>query len=564
LNTINKKSFYLFLTGLIFFFASISHSQQDLTPVNDNVYVFLKRMQLSGLIPQYNSSNLPLSRLRIAYFLEEIDIDKDKLAAVDKNILNEYLVDYSYEITGKVKAANILEEGVRDIFSQKNKYLYYDADTFNSLFINSYFGINQKVGNGDSLGHHKITLGEAGIVIRGTFRNVLGYYLKATNGEKLIGDSSDIQFAINNDIKYKANNKFVLEKKNFDSFRGYLRFAPEDEWISVWIGREQINQGFGYMDKLYYSNNTIPFDLIKLDLNFKKVNYSFSFGTLKGDSLGRDIPTKIIASHRLNLNLFESFKLGFFESIVSTSTPFSITYLNPISFLTSADLNTGQESTQSSNTSLGLDFEYVPIKNLGLQWTFLIDDINLKTVFKNDSTYNDNKFGYQLGMFWNDAFTLPGLTFTTEYTRLDPFVYSHRSNKSNYTNWALPLGHHIESNSDEIAGELQYFISNRFNVKFRYGYTRHGSGFILDSLGNLVRNFGGDINFGEGDQTVPVKNTFLQGYRINSNNFSLSLNIQPLKQFFIDLNFQYWLSDYAYKNQKYKDFYFNGYFYFYI
>lgn len=563
MNKINKKSFYLFVTSLIFLFTSISFSQQDLTPVQDNVYIFLKRMQLQGLVPQYNSSNLPLSRNQISNFLKQIDSQKNKLANTDKNILDEYLVDYSYELTGKVKADNILQGGA--IFSNKNRYLYYDADSSNSLFTNLYFGVNQKVGNGDSLGHHKITLGEAGILIRGTFRNILGYYFRATNGEKLIGDSSDIQFAINNDIKYKANNKFVLEKKNFDSFRGYLRYAPKnDEWVSVMIGREQINQGFGYMDKLYYSNNTIPFDLIKLDLNFKKVNYSFSFGSLKGDSLGHDIPTKIIASHKLNLNLFETFKLGFFESIVSTATPFSITYLNPISFLTSADLNTGQASTESSNTSLGLDFEYVPVKNLGLQWTFLIDDINLKTVFKDDSTYNDNKFGYQLGMFWNDAFTLPGLTFLTEYTRLDPFVYAHRSNKSNYTNWALPLGHHIESNSDEIAGELQYFISNRFNVKLRYGYTRHGSGFILDSLGNLVRNFGGDINFGEGDQTIPVKNIFLQGYRINSNNISFSLNFQPLKQLFIDLNFQYWLSDYVYKNQKYKDFYFNGYFYFYI
>lgn len=562
MRVINKNSFYLFLTGLIFLFASVIYSQQDLTPVSDNVYVFLKRMQLSGLIPQYNSSNLPLSRLQIADFLEKIDVQKDKLVSVDKNILNEYLTDYSYEITGKVKAENVFEGGA--LFSDKNKYLYYDADSSNSLFINSYFGINQKVGNGDSLGNHKITLGEVGVTVRGTFRNILGYYLKATNGEKLFGDSSDIRFAINNDIKYKANNKFVLEKKNFDAFRGYLRYAPEDEWMSVWIGREQINQGFGYLDKIFYSNNTIPFDLIKFDLNFKKLNYSFTFGTLKGDSLGRDIPTKIIASHRLNLNVFERVKIGIFESIVSTSTPFSITYLNPISFLTSADLNTGQSSTESSNTSLGLDLEYIPVKNLGLQWTLLIDDINLKTVFKNDSTYNDNKFGYQLGMFWNDAFTLPGLTFITEYTRLDPFVYSHRSNKSNYTNWALPLGHHIESNSDEIAGELQYFISNRFNVKLRYGYTRHGSGFILDSLGNLVRNFGGDINFGEGDQTIPVKNIFLQGDRINSSNISLTVSLQPLKQFFFDLNFQYWLSDYAYMNKKYKDFYFNGYFYFYI
>jgi len=515
-------------------------------------------MQVEQVIPDYNSSLLPLSRKQVAGFLNQIN-NSNSISSEDRSILNGYLVDYSFELKRNPDAVSLANNGLTGLFDKnKNKYLYYSYDSLNSLFLNGNIGISERIGNGDSLGNRKISLFDLGLKIRGTLRNTLGYYLRISNGAKLSGDSNDVNFATYTDYKLWSSLKFRIDKSNFDSFEGYLRYSAPDDWISVWIGREQINQGFGYNDKMYYSSNTVPFDQINLSLNYDKLSYSFTFGSLKGDSLGRDIPNKIIASHRLNLNLFKTFKLGIFESVVSTQTAFSVTYLNPLSFLTSADLNSGDNTTRN-NANLGFDFEYLPVKNLALQGTLLIDDLNLKTITKNDRSYNDNKFAFQLGVFWNNAFGLNKLAFITEYTRLDPFVYSHRSNKSTYTNWSLPLGHKVSPNSDEISLNLKYQIAKGFDMIIGYNHIRHGAGIIVDSATyRIVINYGGDINFGEGDSKNQFKNNFLQGYRINYNNFRIAVNYEPVKQIYLNLEAKYLLSDYIYISRKLKDFYFRG------
>lgn len=551
-----KKYIFIFIIGVLSF--SNLYSQQELTPVSDDVYFFLKRMQVAGVIPDYNSSLLPLSRKQVANYLNQIN-NSSSVSSSDREVLKGYLLDYSFELKRNPEALSISKNGLSGIFNNdKNKYIYYSYDSTNSLFLNGNLNFSQRIGNGDSLGNRKITLFEPGLKIRGTLRNILGYYLRVSNGAKLNGDSNDVNFAAFTDYKLWSNLKFRIDKTNFDSFEGYLRYSASDDWISVWIGREQINQGFGYNDKMFYSSNTVPFDQINLSIIYDKLNYSFTFGSLKGDSLGRDIPNKIIASHRLNLNLFKTFKIGIFESVISTQTPFSVTYLNPLSFLTSADLNSGDNTTKN-NANLGFDFEYNPVKNVAVQGTLLIDDLNLKTITKNDKSYNDNKFAFQFGVFWNNAFGIEKLAMTSEYTRLDPFVYSHRSNKSTYTNWSLPLGHKVSPNSDDISIDLNYTFSKGLSLIAGFNFIRHGAGVIIDSTTNrIVTNYGGDINFGEGDSKNPDKNIFLQGYRINYNNFRVALNCEPVKQLFLNLEAKYLLADYIYISKKLKDFYFRG------
>ena len=75
----------------------------------------------------------------------------------------------------------------------------------------------------------------------------------------------------------------------------------------------------------------------------------------------------------------------------------------------------------------------IPVRKLALQGSFLLDDFEFSTLFESNAKVT-NKFRFQLGLLWADAFTIPNLDFKSEYTRLDPYVYSHVSNKTNYTN----------------------------------------------------------------------------------------------------------------------------------
>ncbi|MCX6165953.1 MAG: hypothetical protein NTU73_14005, partial [Ignavibacteriae bacterium] len=288
------------------------------------------------------------------------------------------------------------------------------------------------------------------------------------------------------------------------------------------------------------------------------LHYYSLYGSLKGDSLGKDISSKNIAAHRLNIDFSNVFHVGFFESIIIPESPFNFTYLNPLSFLRSADYNAGElYGGNRNNAIMGFDMELHPVKNLAFQGTLMIDDLNFSSLFDNkkngDALGNDNRFGYQLGSIWTDAFTIPQLTASLEYTRLDPFVYSHRTNKSQYTNWLLPLGHNLSPNSDEIALRLSSYIYKRLNVKFTYQHQRSAGRLIIHG-DTLIENWGGEINRGDGD--IVRDNAFLSGDRVDKDIFTLDLLWQPLRQYFLEFKYQYKISNLIYAFKKYKDVYF--------
>ncbi|MBC8485362.1 MAG: hypothetical protein H8D45_04900 [Bacteroidetes bacterium] len=549
----------LLLSVLLLLSIGTSYSQVELVSPSHPVYDYLKRMQLEGLIHAYNSANIPISRGEVAGYLKIIGENSGKLTGIDKQFLSDYKVEFEYDMTGLTKNQSSLfsKTGISNLFNdKKQKYLYNYVDSNVTFFLDGIGSLSQRGSDGDSIGINSILLGEIGFRMRGTLFNSVGYYLRLSNGQKLNGDSKDVKFAAYTDPKLKANTKFTHEEKNFDTFEGYLRYQTERNWLALTVGREAIYNGFGYIDRLFLSNNTVPFDFIKLDLAYKAIKYTFIYGSIKGDSLGRDLDWKNIVTHRLDINFSKHFKLGLSEAIITSNSPFDFTFLNPISFLTSADLNTGALQTTENNTLTGIDFEITPAKNLAFQGSLLIDDLTFETVFKDDSTANENKFAYQLGALWTNAFTVPNITLALEYTRLDPFVYSHRSNKNTYTNWGMSLGHALPPNSDEIAAKLKVDITSRLRFDFLYQKQRSANGFLYDSLGNVIKNYGGNINRGDHDQPRYGKNEFLEGNRVDRHIFTLNLVYEPIRQYFLFLKYQYRISDLLYLSKKIKDSYY--------
>ena len=550
----------ILLTAILFVsICSSVYSQVELVSPSHTVYDYLKRMQLEGIIPGYNSANIPISRGEIADYLKVINENSKKLSSIDKQFLSDYKIEFEYDMTGLTKNQSSLfsRTGFSNIFNdKKQKYLYNYVDSNVTFFLDGLGSLSQRGSNGDSVGINSILLGEIGFRMRGTFFNSVGYYLRLSNGQNFNGDSNDVNFAANTDPKLKANTKFTHEEKNFDTFEGYIRYQTQKRWLSLFVGREAIYNGFGYIDRLFLSDNTIPFDCIHLQLAYKALKYSFIYGSIKGDSLGRDLDWKNIVTHRLDIQFSKHFRLGFSEVIITSNSPFDFTFLNPISFLTSADLNTGPEQTMENNALSGIDMEIIPAKNIAFQASLLIDDLTFETLFKSDSTANENKFGYQVGCLWTNAFTIPNVTLALEYTRLDPFVYSHRSNKNSYTNWDLSLGHALPPNSDEIAANLKVDITSRLRFNFLYQMQRSGTGFLYDSLGNVIKNYGGDINRGDFDQPKYGRNKFLDGNRINRHIFTFDLVYEPIRQYFLYLKYQYKISDLLYLSKTMKDSYY--------
>lgn len=539
---------FLLILNFSFLILNCALGQVELVDVRNPVYGFLKRMQLKEIIPDYNSSAIPVSRGQVGKYLTVIKKNQNLLTATDKAILRDYEVEFEYDMTGTTKdQVNLFtESGMKNLFSRsKQKHIYFNADSANTFFGDFTGAMSFRSSSGDSIGDNSILLGAPGIQVRGTFRNSVAYFLALGKGYFSNADDSDIFFAAETDPMLKGNYSFVNEKKNFNSFEGYLRYQTKGDWLALTFGKAPLNFGFGYIDKLFMSNNSVPFSFGNLNLKYKALNYSFTYGSIDGDSVGvypyysaRPLSSKNIATHNLNISFSDAFNVGLWESIIISNQPFSFTYFNPISFLTSADLSSGKEKTEENNALLGIETEIIPFRNFSFQGTLLIDDLTLGELWKTDSL-NENKFGWQFGALWTNEFNM---NLSLEYTHLDPFVYSHRSNKSTYTNHLMSMGHALPPNSDEIAFKFDYDISNKLKLILLYQHQRSGEGIIVDSSGMLKANYGGNINFGLGDAYLRT-NRFLDGTRINRDIFTADFVWQPYKQFYLKGKFRYMLTD---------------------
>ncbi|RPI18429.1 MAG: hypothetical protein EHM58_05675 [Ignavibacteriae bacterium] len=549
--------FVFFIISILFLSGSKIYSQVELVPPSNRIYDFLERMYINKVINNYSPSMIPISRREIAGFLKEIENKRTNISSTDKKLLDDFNIEFEYDINRTLKKSVSLfsDFKISNIFTnKKQKYLYAMADSSSAFFWDGIGELRYNGADGDSLGKPHVLLGQLGTRLRGTLFNSVGYYFRLSNGVRLGGTDKDALFAASFDPQLASTRKFISEgSKTYDNFEGYLRYATSADWLGLTIGREALNMGPGYLDNLFLSNkNVAPFDFLKLDLHYKKIRYSFFHSSIVGsDTAGVQLSSKYLVFHRVEIGpMFSGFmKLGFSEMLLYSNTPINFAFLNPFAFLTSADLNAELPGKDANNALIGIDAQFFPVKKLSLQGSLLIDDLDFETLGKSNAASNTNKFAFQGGLSWQDAFMLKNLNLIYEFTHIEPFVYTHRLNKNSYTHWNLPLGHALNPNSDEHAFNLSYNLGSRLNVNLMYQLQRTGLNYF-DSTGNFI-NVGSSILRGEND--VVVKNEFLRGIRLNRNIITAELTWQPILQYFLTVRYQNRSYDYTEQNRTLSD-----------
>jgi hypothetical protein len=96
-----------------------------------------------------------------------------------------------------------------------------------------------------------------------------------------------------------------------------------------------------------------------------------------------------------------------------------------------------------------------------------------------------NKYGYQAGLHYLDAFTVRDLTLQAEYNTVRPFTYASENPEQSYSHYNQALAHPLGANFHEGVVILNYRIRDFFTeLKFNYAIKGKDSLFV---------NFGGDI-----------------------------------------------------------------------
>jgi hypothetical protein len=261
----------------------------------------------------------------------------------------------------------------------------------------------------------------------------------------------------------------------------------------------------------------LDFTYIHAELNSNILDSSRSYeaGTSTLKQFYRTVyRPKYFASHVFEVSPWNYFDLTFGESIVYSDRNPSLLYLLPVSFFKSGE----HYNRDIDNTQMFLSFD-APLHNgVTMTGSLFVDEISISD-FTN-SLKKRNQVGYSLGV---RTFDLPmeTLELSVEYTRINPWVYSHKYAAADYTNNGFTMGHWIGQNADLGTLEITYRPSRSMNIGLQYQLYRKG-----------------DTSDVANQYDVPAEQ-FLYGRNRIERTLTLSASYQAVRDGFIDANYRY-------------------------
>jgi hypothetical protein len=453
-----------------------------------------------------------------------------KLSKVDEYDMNSLLMNNTEWVTGSktsfqsktpilktfyLTKPNLLEVNVKDLF----------------LAINPIIDFNVGKETGTGANPKTLFINTRGISVRGLLAHQIGFYATITdNQERGPGYYANNVYRGGRNIVVPGAAFAKLFKNDttaYDYFdaRGYLTFNVA-KYINVQFGYDKNFIGDGYRS-LFLSDNSSPYLFLKLSTKIWKFEYQNIFMELtpqfnkSGDSL---LGRKYAAMHHLSMNFTKWLNVGLFEGIIfGRQDHFDFAYLNPIIFYRSVEGNVGSPD----KAQIGLDFKINAAHHLQFYGQFLLDEFVFSQI-KADTGWWGNKYAYQLGVKYVDAFGVRNLDLQFEDNRIRPFTYEHDNNISNYTNYNQPLAHPLGANLQEYIGIASYRPAPKWYITAKAIYYFQG----LDSLDG--RSYGSNplINYNDrkGDG----------GYRVGSGrkatclNASLQLSYEVKENLFVE------------------------------
>ena len=320
--------------------------------------------------------------------------------------------------------------------------------------------------------------------------------------------------------------RFKTDAYDFPLAEANITFAPSKFFdFQLGYGRNFIGDGYR---SLFESDGASPYPYFKINTNFWKIKYTNTYMWLKDVrpdvTLEKTYATKFMANHYLSWNVSNKLNLGFFESVVWTDTNnrgFDINFVNPIIFYRSVEFSS---SSRSGNALLGMSGKYKWNNNVNLYAQFLLDEFSVGDMAGGENSWK-NKFGYQLGAKYFNAFKIKDLLLQLEYNHVRPYVYSHSAVITNYGHNNQSIGHQWGGNFEEFVAIGRYH-KGRYYADAKFTVGKRGLDFDTaeDSYnygGNIYKSYDVDrpydkgVKVGQGNKTNVFIADIQGGYVVN-------------------------------------------------
>lgn len=286
------------------------------------------------------------------------------------------------------------------------------------------------------------------------------------------------------------SKRFKEDAYDFPLAEANITYTPS-KFINLQLGYGRNFIGDGYRS-LLEGDGASPYPFFKINTNFWKIKYTNTYMWLKDVrpdvTVDGTYATKFMANHYLSYNVTKRWNIGLFESVVwsnQNDRGFDASFINPIIFYRAVEFSS---SSKSGNAILGLTSKYKFSNQVQGYGQLIVDEFSVGDMSGGENSWK-NKFGYQLGAKYFDAFNIDNLLLQLEYNHVRPYVYSHSNPLTNYAHSNQSMGHQWGGNFKEFIAIARYFKGRWFaDAKLTYGQR----GLDFDTAENSF-NYGGNI-----------------------------------------------------------------------
>ncbi len=477
-----KKNFIpgLILITLFFSFYQDNFFAQSIPYHTDNesLYDFIDELTNMGAI-EVNTAIKPYSRLQIAHFLVTA-INNPELTSRQRDEITFYLKDFNKELTtGKD-------------FDKRFDIFYYSDSVF-KISVNGIFG-GRGYYNSNGFEQHRWNGGEFFAHIG---KNIGIYGSLRDNFESA-------QFGAPAYLtKHKgAVYKLGADSKDYSDSRGGITYAWK--WGNIGLIKDHIEWGNNYNGSNIISGHNPSVAQLKLKMkpvDWFELNYTHQWlvsevvdsartYSLYNDSR-RVYTNKFMAANMFTIKPWKKLHFSFGNSIIYSDGEVNPAFLIPFLFYKSVDhtYNASRNSV-GHNAQMFFDISSRQINNWHLYTSVFIDEISLSNAFNKEK--QSNLVSVKLGVRATNL--LPDVSLTAEYTRTNPFTYTHFIPSLTYESNRYNMGHYLKDNADEIYIAARYKPIRGLDILLSYCQVRKGrdNQKILEETNSITNLWGDD------------------------------------------------------------------------
>jgi hypothetical protein len=261
------------------------------------------------------------------------------------------------------------------------------------------------------------------------------------------------------------------------------------KYIGMQLGHNQHFIGDG-IRSLFLSDFSTPFFSLMINTRIWKIHYQNIFAEISADNFTSGsgfsglVPKKYMAAHYLSYKPSKFVTLGLFESVVfdRPDHQFELQYLNPIILYRTVEGWIGSPD----NVVLGFNARVDIKRSVSFYGQFILDDISIDNILDGHLDWWGNKFGYQLGIKYINAFNINFLDAQMEWNQVRPYTYSHYDSYANFSNYKQTLAHPLGANFNEVIFSLRYQATKRLGMQSNVYLISTGEDADTISFGNNV------------------------------------------------------------------------------